>query len=177
MVCFQVDRRRASPDAASVTSEAGRRPGDLPGDSSLSLGRGSEAAFLTKKKDGGGHFSWPEKNGKSRGNVDGARRRRMMSVVDRDLAFARLAELMPTVRARYGVLHLAVFGSVGRGEASESSDLDVLVDFVGSATFDGYMGLKLFLEDSLGVRVDLVTRAALKPRLRARIEAEARRVA
>ena len=44
-------------------------------------------------------------------------------------------------------------------------------------TFDGYMGLKLFLEDSLGVKVDVVNRAALKPRLRARIEAEARRVA
>jgi hypothetical protein len=70
-----------------------------------------------------------------------------------------------------------VFGSVARGEASDASDLDVLVDFVGGATFDGYMGLKLFLEDNLGVRVDLVTRSALKPRLRARIEAEARRVA
>lgn len=53
----------------------------------------------------------------------------------------------------------------------------MLVDFVGSATFDGYVGLKLFLEDSLGVKVDLVTRASLKPHLRARIEAEARRVA
>ena len=48
---------------------------------------------------------------------------------------------------------------------------------MGAATFDGYMGLKLFLEDSLGVKVDLVTRASLKPRLRERIEAEARRVA
>lgn len=98
-------------------------------------------------------------------------------MVDRDLAFARLAELMPTARVRFGVRELAVFGSVARGEASEASDLDVLVDFVGPATFDGYMGLKLFLEDSLGVKVDLVTRAALKPRLRERIEAEARRVA
>jgi hypothetical protein len=97
--------------------------------------------------------------------------------VDRDFAFARLAELMPTVRARFGVRDLAIFGSVARGEASEASDVDVLVDFVGPATFDGYMGLKLFLEDTLGARVDLVTRAALKPRLRAGIEAEARRVA
>jgi RHS repeat-associated protein len=53
-----VDWRRASPDAASVASERGGEPGDLPGDSSLSLGRGSEGAFLTKKNDGGGHFSW-----------------------------------------------------------------------------------------------------------------------
>jgi len=97
--------------------------------------------------------------------------------VDRDFTFARLAELMPTLRARFGVRDLAIFGSVARGEASEASDVDVLVDFVGPATFDGYMGLKLFLEDTLGVRIDLVTRAALKPGLRAGIEAEARRVA
>jgi len=84
---------------------------------------------------------------------------------------------MPIVRQRFGVRALSVFGSVARGEASETSDLDILVDFTGPATFDGFMGLKLFLEDSLGVKVDLVTRAALKPGLRARIEAEARRVA
>jgi predicted nucleotidyltransferase len=97
--------------------------------------------------------------------------------VDTVLALTRLAALLPTARARFGVRDLAVFGSVARGSATEASDLDVLVDFVGPATFDGFMGLKLFLEDHLGVRVDLVTRAALKPRLRARIEAEARRVA
>jgi len=97
--------------------------------------------------------------------------------VKRDIAFSRLAELMPTVRERFDVRELAVFGSVARGEASERSDLDLLVDFVGPATLDHYMGLKFFLEEELGVKVDLVTRAALKPRLRERIEAEAKRVA
>lgn len=100
-----------------------------------------------------------------------------MGLVDRAAAFARLAELLPAARARFAVRELAIFGSVARGEATEASDIDVLVDFAGPATFDGFMGLKLFLEDSLGVKIDLVTRAALKPRLRARIEAEARRVA
>lgn len=100
-----------------------------------------------------------------------------MCGVDRALALARLAELLRAARARFGVRELAVFGSVARGEATEASDLDVLVDFVGPATFDGFMGLKLFLEDSLGVKTDLVTRPALRSRLRARIEAEARRVA
>jgi predicted nucleotidyltransferase len=100
-----------------------------------------------------------------------------MSLMDGAFAFARLAELMPEARARFGVRELAVFGSVARGGASAASDLDVLVDFAGKATFDAFMGLKLFLEDNLGVKIDLVTRAALKPRLRARIEAEARRVA
>ena len=100
-----------------------------------------------------------------------------MRLVDRDTAFNRLAKLMPEVRARFGVRDLAVFGSVARGDASEVSDLDLLVDFVDRATFDSYMGLKLFIEDSLCVKVDLVTRTSVKPRLRARIEAEAQRVA
>jgi predicted nucleotidyltransferase len=97
--------------------------------------------------------------------------------MDRELALLRLAQLLPTARRRFGVRDLAVFGSVARGEASARSDLDVLVDFEGPATFDGFMGLKFFLEDTLGVKVDLVTRAALKPRLRERVESEARRVA
>jgi hypothetical protein len=71
-------------------------------------------------------------------------------VMDRAFAFARLAELMPAARERFGVRDLAVFGSVSRGEASDASDLDVIVDFFGKATFDGYMGLKLFLGDSRG---------------------------
>lgn len=95
----------------------------------------------------------------------------------RDEAFSQLRELLPIVRERYAVRELSVFGSVVRDEATAASDLDVLVDFDGAATFDRFMGLKLFLEDSLGVRVDLVTRAALRPRLRSRIESEARRVA
>ena len=70
-----------------------------------------------------------------------------------------------------------MFGSVVRDEARDTSDLDVLVDFVGPATFDRFMGLEFFLEDNLGLKVDLVTRAALKPRLHERIETEARRVA
>ena len=72
---------------------------------------------------------------------------------------------------------LAVFGSVARGDAKEASDVDLIVDFEGPPTFDGYMALKLYLEDSLGLSVDLVTRAAIKPRLKARIESESRRVA
>jgi predicted nucleotidyltransferase len=94
-----------------------------------------------------------------------------------DEVMARLRELLPKVRERFGVRELAVFGSVARGEAREASDIDIIVDFEGPSTFDGYMGLKLFLEDSLGLNVDLVTRAAIKPRLRARIESESRRVA
>ena len=77
------------------------------------------------------------------------------------------------LRKRFGVKSLAVFGSVARGEAGPDSDVDILVEFEGRATFDRYMGLKFFLEDLLGRRVDLVTRKALKPRMRPYVEREA----
>src|SRR3990170_8786434 len=78
---------------------------------------------------------------------------------------------------RFGIKSLALIGSVARDEAGPESDLDLLVEFEGQATFDLYMGLKLFLEDILGCRVDLVMRKALRPRMRPLVEREAVRVA
>jgi len=69
-----------------------------------------------------------------------------------------------------GVGHLALFGSVVRGEAGPESDVDVLVEFEGKATFDRYMDLKFLLEDLLGRKVDLVTTKALRPELRPSIQ-------
>jgi predicted nucleotidyltransferase len=73
----------------------------------------------------------------------------------------------------YGVASLAIFGSVARDEAGDHSDLDLLVNFVGKATFDRYMELKFFLEDSLGVKVDLVTESSLKEPYKSAILSEA----
>ena len=72
-----------------------------------------------------------------------------------------------------GVRSLAVFGSVARGEASSESDVDILVEFHQSATFDGYMQTKFYLEDLLGCPVDLVVRQAIKPRMLPMVEREA----
>jgi predicted nucleotidyltransferase len=78
---------------------------------------------------------------------------------------------------QYGVRRLALFGSMARGDARSDSDVDLLVDFDGRATFDRYMGLKLLLEDVLRRRVDLVTERSLKPPLRPYVEADAVNVA
>ena len=79
--------------------------------------------------------------------------------------------------SRFGVRFLAVFGSVARDEAGPDSDVDILVEFEGGATFDRYFGLLEYLEALLGCSVDLVTRPSVRPELRARIESEAVRVA
>lgn len=72
----------------------------------------------------------------------------------------------------YGVRNIAIFGSVARGEATETSDMDILVE-MDSPTFDRYMDLKFELEDRLGVTIDLVLADAIKDRLRNAIEREA----
>jgi len=72
-----------------------------------------------------------------------------------------------------GVKTMAIFGSIARGEAREDSDVDVLVEFSRPATFDGYMSIKTHLESLLGRRVDLVTRRALKERMKPSVEQEA----
>jgi predicted nucleotidyltransferase len=65
----------------------------------------------------------------------------------------------------FGVRRLGLFGSAARGEATEGSDLDFLVDLE-IKTFDNYMDLKEFLEELFSCKVDLVMKDALKPRLR-----------
>jgi len=78
---------------------------------------------------------------------------------------------------RFQVKSLSIFGSVARNEAGPLSDLDLLVEFDGAASYDLYMGLKLYLEDLLGCRIDLVMEKALKPRVRPSVERDLVRVA
>jgi predicted nucleotidyltransferase len=97
--------------------------------------------------------------------------------MDRDDILERLNAQAPSLKQRYGLRSLAVFGSVARGDDHEGSDVDVLATFEGATTFDRYMGLKLDLEELLGRRVDLGTPQTLRPELRARVEKDLIRVA
>jgi predicted nucleotidyltransferase len=91
--------------------------------------------------------------------------------------FALLGGQRDTLRRRYGVKSLAVFGSAARDAMSATSDIDVLVEFDTPPGFDRYFDLKFFLEELLGRPVDLVTRGGLRNDLRTRVEAEAINVA
>lgn len=79
----------------------------------------------------------------------------------------------PTLAERFGVVELAVFGSFARDEATDESDLDILVSFDRPATWRSYFGVQFYIEDLLGRRVDLVTDKALRSEFRPYVEQEA----
>ena len=78
------------------------------------------------------------------------------------------------MRERFAVRSLAVFGSVARDEASDASDVDLLVEFARPVGYFHLFRTRDYLRSILGVRsVDLVHRPAVHPELQPRIYGEA----
>ena len=78
---------------------------------------------------------------------------------------AKLAAYKPVLVQRYGVKEIGIFGSYVRGDQKQGSDVDILVDFTGSISLLDFVHLENELSDLLGVKVDLVMKTALKPRI------------
>jgi len=93
-------------------------------------------------------------------------------ILNRDEVLRQLSGHLPQLN-QLGVLSLAVFGSIARNEAHPGSDVDILVDLQPPLTFDRYMDVKFYLEDHLGIPVDLITRQSLRLELRPVVEQEA----
>ena len=87
--------------------------------------------------------------------------------------FAVLRTALPDLKRRWPISTLAVFGSVARGEASAASDVDVLVDFARPIPLSEFLALEHALSALVERRVDLVSRAALKPYIGRRVLDEA----
>jgi predicted nucleotidyltransferase len=84
-----------------------------------------------------------------------------------------LQRLFPDIRERYSVDSVSLFGSYVRHQERSDSDLDVLVTFKETPGLLKFVELENYLSDALGVRVDLVMRESLKPRIGQRILREA----
>ncbi len=77
---------------------------------------------------------------------------------------------LPEIRARYKVKSLGLFGSYIRGEQRKHSDLDILVEFDDpNLSLIKFIEMENHLTDLLGVKVDLVEKSGLKPRIGERI--------
>jgi predicted nucleotidyltransferase len=73
------------------------------------------------------------------------------------------------LKKRFRVKTIGVFGSYVRGEQKRQSDVDVLVEFEEPVGLFEFMDLEMYLTDLLGVKVDLVSKKALKPHIGERI--------
>jgi predicted nucleotidyltransferase len=76
---------------------------------------------------------------------------------------------------RAGILRLAVFGSVARGEGNSQSDVDLMGDFDRAKRLSllDMAGLELRLTEIVGIQVDLADRKMLKDQVKLRAEREA----
>ena len=86
-----------------------------------------------------------------------------------DQIITKLKENKPILEEKYSVKNLEVFGSYVHGEQKSNSDLDVLVEFSKTIDLFKYLELENYLSEKLGVKVDLVMKDSLKPRIKDRI--------
>ncbi len=80
---------------------------------------------------------------------------------------------MSILRDKYRVKTLSVFGSYIRGEQGKASDIDILVEFYETIDLFTFIELEDFLSETLGIKVDLVMKDTLKPRIKDNILREA----
>ena len=90
-----------------------------------------------------------------------------------DRIIIELRENKPVLEEKYNVKNLEVFGSYVWGKQKKDSDLDVLVEFSKTIDLFKYIELEEFMSKKLGVKVDLVMKDTLKPRIKERILNEA----
>ncbi len=86
-----------------------------------------------------------------------------------DQIIMKLRENKHFLEEKYKVKTLGVFGSYVRGEQKKGSDLDILVEFQEPVGLFEFMELEEFLGKKTGVKIDLVSKKALKPRIGKRI--------
>ena len=84
-----------------------------------------------------------------------------------------LRQQIPSLTERYSVETLEVFGSYVRSEQKKDSDLDILVTFREVPSLLTFIAIENYLTDLLGVKVDLVMKDSLKPKIGQQILREA----
>jgi len=79
----------------------------------------------------------------------------------------KLEELKPSLEEKFKMKSIGIFGSYLRGEEKKGSDLDILIEFDESASLSllDFIRLEYYLGEELGVKVDLVEKSTLKPRI------------
>lgn len=85
----------------------------------------------------------------------------------------KIKKLFPLLKKKYKVKSLAIFGSYLKGEQGRKSDIDILAEFSGVISLFEFIEAENLLSEALGVKVDLVIKDTLKPRVKESILREA----
>jgi predicted nucleotidyltransferase len=93
-------------------------------------------------------------------------------MITKEDIFKRRDEIIALGR-RYGATDIRIFGSVARGDATENSDLDVLVRLESDRSLLDQGGLLMDLRELLGVKVDVIDEGALSGRFAQVVQREA----
>ncbi len=88
------------------------------------------------------------------------------------MTIEEIKERIIPILGRSGIKKAAIFGSLAKGEAKTSSDIDILVEIKSDMSLLDYIGIKVELEEALKMRVDLVEYDTIKPIIKERILAE-----
>jgi len=77
-----------------------------------------------------------------------------------------LAEHKTELMAKYAIKEIGAFGSFARGEQTEKSDEDILIDFYKIPDLFKFIEIERVIEEIIGVKVDLVRKPALRMELK-----------
>ena len=83
-----------------------------------------------------------------------------------------IRKFKPIAQEKYKVKELGIFGSYARGEQNDASDVDILIDFEQTPSLLKFIELENYLSDAIGIKVDLVMKRVLKPRIGENVLAE-----
>ncbi|TLM64509.1 MAG: nucleotidyltransferase family protein [Deltaproteobacteria bacterium] len=83
-----------------------------------------------------------------------------------------MEKILVEVLSQHNASRIAIFGSRARGEEHAGSDLDVLVSFSQAKSLLKMVAIERELSQRLGIKVDLLTEAAISPHLRERIQSQ-----
>lgn len=86
-----------------------------------------------------------------------------LTKISKEEVLQKLRELKPYLQREFGIKEIGIFGSVVRNEQKPDSDIDILIDYdISNLENLDFLGLKVFLEDIFGRKVDLVSKKTLK---------------
>ncbi len=87
-----------------------------------------------------------------------------------------IKEAIHPILEKYGIKKAEITGSYARGDFTESSDIDLLVEVPDDMSLLTFAGIKIELEEKLGKKVDLIERSAIKKSLKKHLLKDAKPV-